>query len=643
MGTNPFQPFQQLYQQVRGYDPKLYQALDRVSGTLSSLSSSVSTLSNTDTTNLESPLNFGAKGDGITDDSSAVSNAIAALGYLWLPPGIVFVTKGITITTPGFNIFGGGGLKLVAGAGTDLLHFDGSAQTGSEYPGNGFYAHVFNVLLHGNAANQPANNNACLALINAAYTTVQDCLIYAASGDGIRLENHNGNFQADECNIINNRIFSSGRNGIYFLPTTDTVNTTIASNISVGKATVTPASMANIGVGSTLIVANSDTTNLEYVVVLAITATTFTATFASTKTGPGITVISTIGHVGDHVIIGNHCNYNTNSGIKGTYLTSGIIACNNVLTNGTGIILDAADRCDIVANACRNNKGSGIIIEDDQSGEGLGRAKQILITANEIHYNGVQTTGDELDVFNTDGCMISHNYLGDDDFTPVAAYGIQLSNCTGIVIIGNIFGPVVHSTLLAPVALPPTVSTTIAANIATGNQTVTPASMTNIFVGTVLVITNPDTTHSETTIVNAITGTTFTALFQTTKTGPGITVLTNGTQQQPYRTLGNIDLSDGMQGNLAAIPTPAANDYGLLYTVTDYYHQLLWIGTQWVFAPGDQGSGWIAGSVGGVLTYGVWHICDGTAANVLQGGGTTRSITTPDMSAIGNGQWYMRC
>jgi hypothetical protein len=68
------------------------------------------------------------------------------------------------------------------------------------------------------------------------------------------------------------------------------ISTTIAANIAPGTQTVTVAFVGNIVVGSALTVANADGSNSENVVVTAVTTTTFTATFASSKTGPGITV-----------------------------------------------------------------------------------------------------------------------------------------------------------------------------------------------------------------------------------------------------------------------------------------------------------------------------------------------------------------
>jgi hypothetical protein len=77
------------------------------------------------------------------------------------------------------------------------------------------------------------------------------------------------------------------------------------------------------------------------------------------------------------------------------------------------------------------------------------------------------------------------------------------------------------------------VATTIAANVATGSQTVTPAAMTNIAVGTSLVVANADGSHSETVVVTGVASTTFTATFASTKTGPGITV--SGTEWNRQR------------------------------------------------------------------------------------------------------------
>lgn len=74
-----------------------------------------------------------------------------------------------------------------------------------------------------------------------------------------------------------------------------TIGTTIASSVSTGSQTVTPASMTladgtPITSGMQLAVSNADGTQFELVTVTGITGSTFTATFALSKTGPGIWV-----------------------------------------------------------------------------------------------------------------------------------------------------------------------------------------------------------------------------------------------------------------------------------------------------------------------------------------------------------------
>jgi len=85
--------------------------------------------------------------------------------------------------------------------------------------------------------------------------------------------------------------------------------------------------------------------------------------------------------------------------------------------------------------------------------------------------------------------------------------------------------------------------TTIAASIATGSQTVTPASMTGIVLGSLLNVANSDGSHLEAVTVTAVTGSTFTATFAT-KTGPGITV-TVWCQWFPFLSRGSFSTDGG--------------------------------------------------------------------------------------------------
>jgi hypothetical protein len=103
------------------------------------------------------------------------------------------------------------------------------------------------------------------------------------------------------------------------------------------------------------------------------------------------------------------------------------------------------------------------------------------------------------------------------------------------------------------------VNTTVAAAIAVGTQTVTPASMTDIVIGTLLTVNNglPD---QETVPVTAVTGTTFTATFVNPHAG-GATLLSSGfSGTVAPSTVGTIlsetplDLS--MAGSVPAVTNP---------------------------------------------------------------------------------------
>lgn len=85
------------------------------------------------------------------------------------------------------------------------------------------------------------------------------------------------------------------RAGALLVNTTPPVSTTASTSVgSAGSATITPASMANIAVGTQLYISGG-TGTAETVTVSAVTGTTFTATFANTHSGTyNITSVSTI-------------------------------------------------------------------------------------------------------------------------------------------------------------------------------------------------------------------------------------------------------------------------------------------------------------------------------------------------------------
>lgn len=84
----------------------------------------------------------------------------------------------------------------------------------------------------------------------------------------------------------------------------------------------------------------------------------------------------------------------------------------------------------------------------------------------------------------------------------------------------------------------------------------------------------------------------------------------------------------------ANLPTDLiTTDAGALWAVTDYMHLLQWSGTAWGWSESDAGSRYVVmGTPTGAPNQGLWGACDGTAYAVLNGDGTTSSITTPNLT-----------
>lgn len=94
-----------------------------------------------------------------------------------------------------------------------------------------------------------------------------EIVIYNASGSSYTMTGENG---TKYVNITSMRVATT---------TANLINTTVAGAISTGSQVITPASMTNIVVGQLLTI-NTGASDSEAVVVTAVTATTFTATFA---------------------------------------------------------------------------------------------------------------------------------------------------------------------------------------------------------------------------------------------------------------------------------------------------------------------------------------------------------------------------
>src|SRR6266567_430934 len=102
----------------------------------------------------------------------------------------------------------------------------------------------------------------------------------------------------------------------------------------------------------------------------------------------------------------------------------------------------------------------------------------------------------------------------------------------------------------------------------------------------------------------------------------------DGTMSQPWikwlqttQTIINSTLGSAQDVTQANLPSLSASSVGALYYVTDYDHLLYWTGQAWVWAPGENGSGYIANFPQGVNPGVGWHLCDGSQVEKLNADG----------------------
>lgn len=143
----------------------------------------------------------GARGDGSTDDTTAIENADADAasngGTVFFPPG-TYVAQGLTPST-GVRWLGVGGtkLKLKAGATGSLISVDGATTD----------VVIDGLELDGNSANVSSTNN--VVVIDGSRQRITNCYVHDAENDGIVVQTG-----ASHVEVANNRVFTCGRFGI---------------------------------------------------------------------------------------------------------------------------------------------------------------------------------------------------------------------------------------------------------------------------------------------------------------------------------------------------------------------------------------------------------------------------------------------
>ena len=409
-------------------------------------------------TELKSPLDYGAQGDGVHDDTVNVQLAVTKLGYLWLPAGKTFLTRKITITAAYAQVFGGGKIKAKNALNDDLLYFDGSANSS---PGSFF--RIEDIEIDGNLSGQSGGTGACIALRNSSYALVSRCYIHHSYGDGIRVENYNNLGNGDEVNIIDNRIFFNNRNGIFLEPTGGSSghvgdHLIFANHINFN----TGNGIRGIWLTSTIIGQNNVLTNASHgIYCTAADRCTFISNESRNNGGNGLFVDQdgTFGRSNDILCLGNGFHFN-GSAASATYDEAGIWH---------------TDRFQFLGNFCGDTDFTarcnyGLQITSDVTGAVVAHNIFNNLIAGAFLSNGAAYTA----YGNSGGAVLLDRFTSLTCSARVFTGASDTLLQTDFQVEANISGAATE-TLLSAAAYPGAVSCIVNSSTSSANVTVTPA------------------------------------------------------------------------------------------------------------------------------------------------------------------------
>ena len=414
---------------------------------------------------------FGATGDGATDDTTAVQAALdAGAGAVYFPAG-TYLCDDLDLST-GATLYGDGidstikassnvtrfiegdtvsgvelrdlsidGNKAVATSGTNLVYFDLSTnitltrveiknskgiglavkQTGQN--GTSTFLNVNGCWIH-------ANDQHGINIDGCSICTVSDNFIYSNTLNGI-----NGNGDAENINntltVTGNYLSNNGHHGLLlnFLDNDQTstgrkrmfTGVTVADNICISNGTddADPGTGLSVIATDATVTGNVCKTNYASGIWCAVSTGTVSGNTSKQNYDHGIDAAM----ANTFTISGNNCTTNGTSGINVEKATKGTVSGNVCNFNGSD-----AQRIALGGSAYTAFKRPGIWVIAGLTGDGSGSTQDITITGNTVNSGTNQAYG--IQVLDRSGGTCTNIKISDNVVRATSGQAVTITGIT---------------------------------------------------------------------------------------------------------------------------------------------------------------------------------------------------------------------
>jgi hypothetical protein len=406
---------------------------------------------------------FGATGDGVTDDTAAINAAFAVGGKIYFPSG-TYLCSTITLASSDTHIFGSkkSVIKLKNSVNVDLLdlsNFDNIT--------------ISDLTFDGNKANQTVDVNAvCIRGNGCSNVILQNCTVKNSALTGANIINSDGikivNNLFTDCGTKNS--VNSGDAMYLAFNTNDYVSgNTVVNPARIGiiiKGSAGPTATNGTVIGNYVINSGengigTEDGNARILIVNNVVVDSGDNAFASTKAGIAV------GEVGEKVTVSGNIIHNSGSyGIEVTHGADETIVSNNSITSSgaMGIFATAVDGSGgldnlvITGNNITTTVTDGIFISAALTNPLIaanlntnisilsnvvrGAARDSIVCSAMLDFNvsnntiHTTTTASGIRVINSEEGSVSDNYI-----TEVASRGVYLQgaaiNCNNVAVKNN--------------------------------------------------------------------------------------------------------------------------------------------------------------------------------------------------------------